>query len=125
MIYLDKIKHIKGKYGTNSSGKFNYRNEVRLGVDAKKNIQRRLDLDNNDELKDYLKKVERLELNSSHSFDKDGKRLGRRGNLKISKKNLTLRLNINTPRRISKEKILRWDDLDLFIAKGEYPKNDP
>ena len=125
MIYDSWINYKQNKKGTSLSATFRFKDEVKLKVDTKENIQKRLDLDNNDELKDYLKKVEELELNSSNSFYKDGKRLGRRGDLKISKRNLTLRLKINTSRRISKEKILRWDDLDLFIAKGEYPKNDP
>jgi len=119
-----KITYTKGKYGTTLSTKFGYKGELRLGVSSKKDIQERLDTMNNDELKDYLKKVEGLDLNLSYSFNGDDRKLWRRGGFKINKRNLTLRLNVSTPKRVLQEKMFDLDALDSFIAKGEYPKND-
>jgi hypothetical protein len=125
MIYEDWIKYKPSKKGTSLTAEFNYQEEVRLKGDInkyiKKEIQNRLDIENNDEFRDYLKKVEGLVLNCTY-LASEGNGLGRRIHLNPNKKKLTLKVEVITEQQVPKEDMLNWDALDSFIAEGKYPE---
>ena len=98
MIYEDDIKYKQNKKGTSLSARFEYKGVVRLKLPINKNIkediQRRLNIGNNDEFKDYLKEVEGLELTSLYFFNKDKKRFKRYGGIYPYKRSLVLKIGL-------------------------------
>jgi hypothetical protein len=121
MIYKSNIKYKKSKKGTTLSAKFSYKDEIRLGVDIKENIQRRLDIGNNDEFKDYLKNAEGLELTSTYFFNDDSKEFERHGGIYPSKKNLRFKIDVISKQQVSEKNMLNLANLDIFLARGITP----
>jgi len=118
MIQPNSLKYNKNKRGTTLSVRFNYKEEVRIGVDLKENIQARLDLGY--EFKEYLEHTEGLKLNSPfYAFDGNG--LGREVGFEPSKRRLSLKVCIKSKQQILEENMLDLKAFDLFIARGKLP----
>ena len=126
MIHRNSSKYDINERGTRLHAKFDYNLEVERKYLDKEGIQKRMDSMNNDELKDYLLKVEELNLGSPYfangEGEGDGKGLGRIVRFNINKRKLKFSLEVKTKQQVSQDQMLNLDALDSFIAEGKYPE---
>ena len=122
-------KYTQNEKRTKLYARFEYNWESNHNLLNKEDIQRRMDSMNNNELKDYLMKVEGLNLGSPRfangdSKGSDKKGLGRVVGFSINKRKLTLSVDVRSKQQVPQKDMFNLDALDLFVGRGKYPGDE-